>query len=238
VIEALEALESQGKAHAFGMNRELWMLPVEDKQQLEAKLSSPGPTQVRDASTLRDTPPSPILPPANLTPLSEDTASQTPSATQASTSLTTNINTSSHLSVPSPSGAHWTRLSKRIISPQTLRAAYEAFHEEGEYLIVHRVLHRGEMRKWTEATRLSRRNVEATGEGEGKVTTAEGEGKGAAGEDEGKERDRETREEQSKGRERERDNKDAQQQDLDRVLAGDIPEEQLRRFRDGEERRG
>jgi O-acetyl-ADP-ribose deacetylase (regulator of RNase III) len=246
VIEALEALESQGKAHAFSMNRELWMLPVEDKQQLEAKLSSPGPTQVRDASTFRDTPPSPILPPANLTPLSEETSSQTSLATQASTPVTTNINTSSHLRVPSPSGAHWTRLSKRIISPQILRAAYEAFHEEGEYLIVHRVLRRGEIRKWTEATRLSRRNVEATGEGEGKVTTAEGGGKGAAGEGEGKEtgegvakeRDRETREEQSKGRERERDNKDAQQQDLDRVLAGDIPEEQLRRFRDGEERRG
>ncbi|KAF9694989.1 hypothetical protein EKO04_007139 [Ascochyta lentis] len=107
-------------------------------------------------------------------------------------------------------GTRWTRIDKAYVDPQVLANADEEFHEEGYSLIVHRTLRRGELKQWVQKTlefRLQRTETTRQRRGVSGHTWLN----------------------------KERDERDQHQANLDRVLAGDMREEELRHFADDEE---
>jgi hypothetical protein len=153
---------------------------------------------IRDPSSFADTPPSPTLAPS--TPISR-------------LSLDT-LNIDEFFSYASPSGTRWTRIDKRLVDPRVLVAEDEDFEDAGDELIVHRVLRRGEIRRWAEES----------------VTIREKNGKESK--DVSRDKERYRGERGGKGKEKERDERDEYQEKLDRVIAGDMKEEEMRHFRD------
>jgi hypothetical protein len=216
--------------------------------ELENEEKEREPT-IRDAPSFADTPPSPTL--ASSAPIS-----------RLSLDL---LNIDDFLSYASPSGARWTRIDKRLVDPRVLVAADEDFEDVDDGLVVHRVVRRGEIRRWAEES-VRVREGEGVGmaEGEGKekeeakeVTQdrelrrweRKGKGKGKQREEGkeigyGKEVYRGERDDKGKGKERddkgkgkERDERDKYQEKLDRVIAGDMKEEEMRYFKDGDDER-
>jgi hypothetical protein len=132
----------------------------------------------------------------------------TPASTTQISLNTININ--DFFSYDSPSGPRWTRIDKRLIDPRVLAAEDEDFEDVGDALVVHRVLRREEIKRWAEESVVLR-------EGRARYRgDREGSGKG-------------------KGKGREREARDEYQERLDRVIAGDIREEELRHFGDGKD---
>jgi hypothetical protein len=153
---------------------------------------------IRDPPSFADTPPSPTLAPS--TPISR-------------LSLDT-LNIDGFFSYASPSGVRWTRIDKRIVDSRVLVAEDEDFEDVGDGLIVHRVLRRGEIRRWAEES----------------VTIREGNGEDLK--DDSRDRERYRGERAGKGKEKERHERDEYQEKLDRFIAGDMKEEEMRHFRD------
>ncbi|KAJ4363333.1 hypothetical protein N0V95_001106 [Ascochyta clinopodiicola] len=106
---------------------------------------------------------------------------------------------------PARLGTRWTRIDKAYVDPRVLSNSDEEFHEEGYSLIVHRILRRGELKQWVQKTlelRLQRPDAARERRGVSGHTWL---GKGD-------------------------DERDLHQANLDRVLAGDMREEELRHF--------
>jgi hypothetical protein len=205
--------------------------------ELESEEKEREPT-IRDAPSFADTPPSPTL------------ASSAPISRLSLDSL----NIDGFLSYASPSGARWTRIDKRLVDPRVLVAADEDFEDVDDGLVVHRVVRRGEIRRWAEeSVRVREGEGVSMAEGEGKekeevkeVTQdrelrrweRKGKGKGKQREEGkeigyGKEVYRGERDDKGKGKER--DERDKYQEKLDRVIAGDMKEEEMRYFKDGDD---
>jgi hypothetical protein len=140
------------------------------------------PAIVRDPSAFSDTPPSPTAGPSSTPALDVDI-----------------INIDSLYIQPSPSNPQWTRIDKVLVDPRVLIEADEAFYDMGDNLEVHRVLRRGEIERWAEASVA-------------------------------------TREKDKVDRRTERSRRDEYQERLDRVIAGEMQEKELRRFRDDDRR--
>jgi O-acetyl-ADP-ribose deacetylase (regulator of RNase III)/DNA-binding transcriptional ArsR family regulator len=132
-----------------------------------------------------------------------------PSTSTPHLSLNT-ININDFFSYTSPSGPRWTRIDKRLVDPRVLAVEDEDFEDVGDALVVHRVLRREEIRRWAEESVVLREGrARYGGDREGGV---KGKGKG-----------------------REKEARDEYQEKLDRVIAGDIREEELRHFGDGKD---
>ena len=121
-------------------------------------------------------------------------------------------------SYPSFSGARWTRIDKRLVDSQVLTAAEETFDETEDGLIVHRVLRRGEIRRWAEKTReIRNQNDESTAVGRLRASMFDdGDRSG--------DRDYRARRRDSRG-------KDTEQERLERLLDGDMKSD-VRHFAD------
>jgi O-acetyl-ADP-ribose deacetylase (regulator of RNase III) len=113
-----------------------------------------------------------------------------------------------------PAGTHWTRIPKSQVNPQVLVQMQEDFHEENESLILHRVLRRGELKQWMDLTwQLERQKERAE---------VRRERRGVSGHTW-----------LAKGK----DEKDVHQANLDRVLAGDMSEVELRHFAEEDDKK-
>jgi hypothetical protein len=189
VRQALSELKDLGMANVSGKNGWWWATKVEDTNTPTLP-SVPAQATIVDTPSFSDTPPSPTATSSESNRLHLDT-----------------LNIDDFFSYASPSGARWTRVDRRLIDPRVLIAADEEFEDVGDSLVVHRVLRRGEIRRWAEESLRVR-------QGEGEIGgSMEGRGKG-------------------KGR---RDERDEYQERLDRVIAGDMQEEEMRHFEgDGE----
>lgn len=131
------------------------------------------------------------------------------------------ITITSHIRYTQPFGtrstaARWTRIDRRLLAQRVLVAANEEFHHVDGDIVFHRVVPHPLLERWFEETKALRK----MGGGSG----GEGEGK-SRGMDEGK----------GKGKEGERD---AEQERLDRVIAGDIREDEMRRYEDEKDAEG
>jgi hypothetical protein len=127
------------------------------------------------------------------------------------------LNIDDFFSYASTSGVRWTRIDKRLVDPRVLVAEDEDFEDKGDELIVHRILRRGEIARWAEESVLVR---EGKGKGKARETKQEAE----------LVQDRERF--RNRGKDNERNERDEYQERLDRVIAGDMKEEEMRHFRD------
>jgi hypothetical protein len=119
-------------------------------------------------------------------------------------------NLDGYISYPFSSSGPWTRIEKRLVDPRILTDAGEEFDDSGEALVLHRAIRRGEVKRWAEQSMALRGWAEETRE-----RRAERPGR-----------------EIGKGKER-----DGEQERLDRLLAGDMREEEMRRFADSDDER-
>jgi hypothetical protein len=165
------------------------------------------PAHIRDASEFQDTPPSPVLP-------AVDAGAQHPPIDIVDATNLETINVDESSIYPPHLGTRWTRIDKAYVDPQILVDADEQFHEDGYSIVVHRVLRRGELKQWVQKTLEFRLKRPEGAQDRGGVS-------GHTWLD--------------KGKQRERDERDLHQAKLDRVLAGDMGEEELRHFKDNEE---
>ncbi|KAH6622381.1 hypothetical protein C7974DRAFT_398175 [Boeremia exigua] len=101
----------------------------------------------------------------------------------------------------------WTRIDKSYVDPKVLVTLEEDFHEDGYSLVVHRILRRGELKEWVQMTLDLRLKMG------GKAQAR----RGVSGHDwlDGA---------------KDREERDRHQANLDRVLAGDMKEDELRHF--------
>ena len=204
---ALDQLAEQGKIH-LAPDRETWNTPLPRQYNPPASsshaeaFSSSEPARVRDATDFKDTPPSPVLP-------ATDAVSQLPPIDIVDARDLELDESAGH---PAEPGARWTRIDKAYVDPQVLRDSEEDFHEEEYSSIVHRVLRRGELKQWVQKTldlRLKKPDIARERRGVS----------GHAWLDKGKEKEKDGR-----------DERDLHQANLDRVLAGDMREDELRHF--------
>jgi hypothetical protein len=187
VSSALHELERMGKVHVVGNDLANWWAATTDANpgrttDQESPSAPPAPATVRDPSAFNDIPPSPTTGPSSTPILDVET-----------------INIDSLYIQPSPSNPQWTRIDKVLVDPRVLIEADEAFYDMGDNLEVHRVLRRGEIERWAEASVA-------------------------------------IREKDKVDRRAERSRRDEYQDRLDRVIAGDMEEKELRRFRDDDRR--
>jgi len=123
----------------------------------------------------------------------------------------------SHIRYTQPFGtrsteASWTRIDRRLLAQRVLVAANEEFHHVDGDIVFHRVVPHSLLERWFEETKALRKEGGAR-----RGSEDEGESRGI---DDGK----------AKGKERER--RDLEQERLDRVIAGDIREDEMRRYED------
>lgn len=207
---ALDQLAEQGKVY-LAPDHETWNTPL--PRQYNPPSSSgeaqAGPSSeapdIREATGFRDTPPSPIMTATSTQMQGLPTDSLVPDVPNE-----LDIDESSFY--PYDPATRWTRIDASYVDPQVLAVLDEEFHEEGYSLIIHRPLRRGELKDWVQKTlelRLKR----------GETARAR---RGVSGHnwlDKGKDRDE----------------RDLHQANLDRVLAGDMREDELRHFRRDDE---
>ncbi|KAF2028402.1 hypothetical protein EK21DRAFT_69924 [Setomelanomma holmii] len=132
------------------------------------------------------------------------------------------MNIDNFFSYSKPFGARWTRIDKRLVDSRVLLKAEEEFDETGDSLVVHRVLRREEIQRWAEQSVRIRQHLSETKE---------------AREHRARSRTRDDREKENKGKGKERERRDQEQERLDRVLAGDMKEGELRHFGDLDDER-
>ena len=216
---ATENLAKQGYIHNT-INESTWVvsrapeeLPALAQRQHEIPVRHAPPTKsvtIRDATDFQDTPPSPIIPAAS----TEAQNSPIDIVNAAADLETLNLDESSIYSYDPTT--RWTRIDKSDVDPQVLANLDEEFHEDGYSLVIHRIVRRGELKEWVQKTlefRLEKTETARTRRGvSGHVWLSKGK-EGAPG---GEERD-------------------LHQANLDRVLAGDMREDELRHFKGVEE---
>jgi O-acetyl-ADP-ribose deacetylase (regulator of RNase III) len=213
---ALYQLAEQGKIH-LAPDRETWNTPLPHQYNPTGTSGSAqvepsgGAASIRDATEFRDTPPSPVIAAASSEALSS------PAKKKATPNLGT-LDLSNHAFYPYDPATRWTRLDASYVDPQVLTDLGEEFHTDGYSLVVHRLLRRGELKSWVQKTldlRLKKDETARARRGVSGHTWL------------------------SKGKERERDDgkdeRDRHQENLDRLLAGDLTEEELRHFKADEE---
>jgi hypothetical protein len=189
VRQALSELKDLGMANVSGKNGWWWATKVEATEDTNTS-APPAQATIVDPPSFSDTPPSPTATSSEPNRLHLDT-----------------LNIDDFFSYASPSGARWTRVDRRLIDPRVLVAAEEEFEDVGDSLVVHRVLRRGEIRRWAEESLTVKQGE--VGAGGGRVDRGKGKGR--------------------------RDERDEYQERLDRVIAGDMQEEEMRHFSgDGE----
>ncbi|CAO2649503.1 Nn.00g068880.m01.CDS01 [Neocucurbitaria sp. VM-36] len=188
--------------------------------------------EIRNTTTFKDTPPSPTTPTTSSS--FQPTAGPSSSYIDIDLDLST-INLDDYFTHPSASGARWTRIDKRLVSAQVLIDAEEDFEDTGDSLVVHRVLRRGEIKWWAEKTRDIRLRQESTsGVEKPKFDPTVRSQRKDGGERVRSRGSREIREDKEGWRDG-RGEKDRRQAKLDRVLAGDMKEEELRHFAETED---
>lgn len=190
-------------------------------------------TLVRDAPNFNDIPTSPITP---IPP------SEIPTAGVPKSYIDLDLNTGNideYFSYPSSFGQRWTRIDKLLVDPQVLIEAEEEFDDTGDSLIVHRVLRRGEIRRWAERTMETRKWRTLTEDIRKRRAERTGVGSASRADErkrDGKRASQEVREQRAGWRDG-RGEKDRKQTQLDRMLAGDMKEDELRHFTEDEGRR-
>ncbi|KAJ4989340.1 hypothetical protein SVAN01_05065 [Stagonosporopsis vannaccii] len=210
---ALGQLAEQGKVH-LGPDRKTWNTVLSQQHSLPSSSSeaqagsSSEATNTRDATEFRDTPPSPVIP-AIITHAQDLPVDSSFPAVPASL----DINESSFY--PYDFATRWTRIDASYVDPQVLANLDEEFHEDGYSLIVHRPLRRGELKDWVQKTLELRLKKSETARARGGVSGHNWLGKG-----------------------KEKDERDRHQANLDRVLAGDMREDEIRHFRREDEAEG
>jgi hypothetical protein len=198
VRKALATLEKQGRAHVPAISLDNWWIATPGNAEQPRGYRGTEASQASSLAELQDFSPLTDLASPNVIirdPPTFADAPRAPSPTSgpptdfSSLDLST-MNIDEFFSYPSPFGARWTRIDKRLVDPQVLTQAEEEFDDTGDSLVVHRVLRRGEIRRWAEQSLGMRDHLGATREARekrGHVTDrTEDEGKG-------KERDQQTK---------------------------------------------
>ncbi|KAJ4367074.1 hypothetical protein N0V83_007604 [Neocucurbitaria cava] len=223
---AIRELEAKGHIRR-SLNEETWIINTPEANTAVA--------EVRDAPIFKDTPPSPTSPSASSS--FQPTAGSSSSYIDMDLDLST-INLDDYFTYPTPSGERWTRIDKRLVDAQVLIDAEEDFEDTGDSLIIHRVLRRGEIKWWAEKSKDRRNRQEATGEAARRdLRGSESSGRKEVGRERLTKRgSREIRGDKEGWRDG-RGEKDRRQAKLDRVLAGDMKEEELRHFAEIEDDR-
>ncbi|KAF2128477.1 hypothetical protein P153DRAFT_397547 [Dothidotthia symphoricarpi CBS 119687] len=245
ISAAIEELAAQGHVHNT-IDGNTWVvshhpkdLPTLAERRKKSNTSETKSPWVREAPEFHDTPPSPTT--------RHRSSSKQPVDTVSSELELDIININDYFTYPSPFGARWTRIDKRLVDAQVLTEADEEFDDTEDSLVVHRVLRRGEIRSWAEQTRDLRKGKEESKEGgenfEG-VSRRQRPGRRESGDDLELERvgrvftagRKSTRDEEDRLSMRRGGEKDREQEMLDRLLAGDVRENELRRFEDADGR--
>lgn len=132
VGQALVELQRMGKVyHPDVLDDSVWAISSDvyvenDPREVSHK------AVVRDPPDFYDTPPSPTI------------TTQDPPLFDLN-----KINLDDYFAV-SPLGKRWTRIDKHLVAPTVLAAAGEEFHEDGDMLVVHRELRKGDVERWAE----------------------------------------------------------------------------------------
>jgi hypothetical protein len=149
-------------------------------------------------------------------------------------------------------GMRWTRIDRRLVDARVLEAAGEHFGNAGNSIILHRVLRCGELEEWVKATKRIRAEQEKQGDtapgrgDEGALVRTQEKTLDTGAQPNKAEIDKQRKPERSVSRTRilretrrggeswrdGRGEKDRQQAKLDRILAGDVKEDQQRHYRD------
>ena len=214
---ALDQLAEQGKIH-LAPDRETWNTPLPRQHNPTGTSGSAqvepsvGVASIRDATEFQDTPPSPDF---------EAFSSEALSSPAKKKSALPNFEALSmyeHSFYPYDPVTRWTRLDASYVDPQVLTDLGEEFHTDGYSSVVHRLLRRGELNSWVQKTLDLRLKKGETARARGGVSGHTWLGKG-----------------KERARDDGRDERDQHQENLDRLLAGDLREEELRHFKADEE---
>ena len=213
----IRALVKTGHIERSPSNEEVWMVTAkipherpqgdEDDQEHERRARSSARSSVRDATPFGDTPPSPtaLHAPHNI-------------LTPAKGVDFSTLNIDDYFTYSTSNNTRWTRIDKRLVDADVLKKAEEEFDETEDSVIIHRHLRRGDIRRWADQTRALR-NVGQTSVG------AEDGGENSS-------RLMKTSQSSRDGWRDGRGEKDRKQAKLDRVLAGDMVEDELRHYAD------
>lgn len=147
VRQALAELRDLGLANVS--EKDGWWRATKAEVEDQSVRLAPSLVAVRDPPEFQDTPPSPA-------------AGASASASISSYFVKNNID--DYFNDFSPAGSEhvrWTRVDKRLVHPESLTVAGEEFEDVGDNLIVHRVLRRGEIKRWAEES-LKRERDEST----------------------------------------------------------------------------
>ena len=184
---------------------------AEGKEMNPKEPQEPGAlAEIRETPTFQDTPPSPIEQPQENLPVPPKSSELMPNS---NVDLST-VQAADFSSDPSPPGTRWTRINKDLVDAQVLTEVGETFTETEDSLMVHRVLRRGELERWTEKTNALRTSRERRSR---------------------RMSDHRRSDDRERGR-RENKARDSEQERLERVLAGDMKEDS-RHFGDEDDER-
>jgi hypothetical protein len=186
---ALATLAKQGRAHAPASSLDNWWIATPGNAEQPHDYRSTEAPQASSSDDLQALPPPDTASPNIIirNPPTFADAPRAPSPTSGPPTDSANLDLSTlnideFFSYPSPFGARWTRIDKRLVDPQVLTDAEEEFDDTGDSLVVHRVLRRGEIRRWAEQSAGMRDRAGAIrdgGEERGQgIGRREGEGKG------------------------------------------------------------
>lgn len=211
---ALDQLAEQGKMH-LAPNGVTWNTPLPrqhnppgSSRQAQVQETSEAP-QIRDATDFQDTSPSPVL-------AATTKETQNRPINIADTMSLDTLDTDAASFYPYDPATRWTRIDASYVDQQVLADLGEEFHRDGYSIVVHRVLRRGELKEWVQKTldlRLKKTETTKVGGGvSGHAWMGRGRGRGEASNE-----------------------RDQHQANLDRLLAGDLREDELRHFKADEE---
>lgn len=205
---ALDQLAEQGKMH-LAPDGETWNIPLPRQYDYSDISTHVGKAPSSNTMATLDTTKSQNTP---LSPIPSiiNTEAQRPRIDIADTALPQDLDTDESSIHPQHLGIPQTRIDKAYVDPQVLVDANEEFHEDGYSLVVHRTLQRGELKQWVQKTlelRLKRTETARDRRGVSGHTWMD----------------------------RGKDERDRHQANLDRVLAGDMREDELRHFAEDEE---
>lgn len=151
---ALATLAKQGRAHAPATSLDNWWIATPGNAEQPHDYGSTKAPQASSSDDLQALPPPDTASPNIIirNPPTFADAPRAPSPTSGSPTDSSRLDLSTlnideFFSYPSPFGARWTRIDKRLVDPQVLTDAEEEFDDTGDSLVVHRVLRRGEIRR-------------------------------------------------------------------------------------------
>jgi O-acetyl-ADP-ribose deacetylase (regulator of RNase III) len=205
---ALDQLAEQGRMY-LAPDGKTWNTPLPRQHIAPASSDQEAVTTVAEQAIIRNLSEFKDTPPSPVLP-----AATTETATLPTDLDLSNLDESAFY--PFNPATRWTRIDASYVDSQVLANLDEEYHKDGYSLIVHRLIRRAELKDWVQKTLELRLK-------KGETARVR---RGVSGHD-WLSRDKERGEP--------RDDRDLHQANLDRVLAGDMKEDEIRHFRRDDE---